>query len=372
MGTVSTEAWVLPSAARRPKLAELIRETYTFPDITSNEVLAKPIYGCVEGNMMHAITRDPIDICAERGEDTVVLGNAGVVRVDKIGSDVTHVREGDTCLVFGVGEWDAYGYPVKALGYDAAGTMGVFAKTTKLHEKQLIPIPTGTTYSLQQWAAFSLRYVTAWGNWRVAYECWQSQMKGIPTKEVVVCAWGGGVSFAQLALAKHFGCQTIMVCSQPERLALLKASGIDAIDRSQFSDADFEQGVLGAIAEKTNGRGVSIFIDNIGTPVHRITLKALARQGVITTCGWKCGMRTLVTRAIECINRHIHVHTHFATCQEGLDAIQFAQTHDWMPPHDEHVWAWDEIPQMMDAYVNGAISTYFPVFAVNAERDEDE
>lgn len=366
MGSVSTEAWVLHSATRRPAPASLIKEIYTFPDLTSNEVLAKPIYGCVEGNILHAIQRDPIDICSERGEESVVLGNSGVVVVERVGSAVDNVRAGDTCLVFGNGVWDAYGYPIKAMAFDAPGTMGLFAKTMKLHQRQLIRLPEDTKFSLRQWAAFSLRYITAWANWRVAYECWRTQMKRVPVEEVVVCAWGGGVSFAQLTLAKLWGCQTIMACSHPERLELLKSVGIDAIDRKQFKEDDFEEGFLAAIAEKTGGQGVSIFIDNIGTPVHRITLKALARQGVITTCGWKCGMRTHIARAIECINRHIHVHTHYACYDEGLDAVQFAEDHDWMPPHEEHVWGWDDIPRMMEEYAQGNIATYFPLFAVNA------
>ncbi len=365
MGTVSTEAWVLPSATSQPKQAELIRETYTFPELTSKEVLAKPIYGCVEGNILHAIQRDPIDICSARGEESVVLGNSGVVVVERVGDEVEHIRPGDTCLVFGNGVWDAYGYPIKAMAFDAPGTMGLFAKTMKLHERQLIPLPDDSKFSLRQWAAFSLRYITAWANWRVAYECWRTQMKSVPVEEIIVCAWGGGVSFAQLTLARQFGCRAIMICSHPERIALLEAAGIDAIDRSQFSDDNFEQGILDAIAQRTDNQGISIFVDNIGTPVHRITLKALARQGVITTCGWKCGMRTPVARAIECINRHIHVHTHYACYDEGLDAVQFAQDHDWMPPHEEHVWSWDEIPKMMEEYANGRISTYFPLFAIN-------
>ena len=365
MVTISTEAWVLPSVARRPKQAELIRETFTFPDIAPDEVLAKPLYGCMEANMLHAIQRDPVDICHERDEDTVVLGNAGVVVVERVGAAVTRVEAGDRCIVFGNGVWDDQGYPIKIMGYDAPGTMGVLAKTMKLREMQLIRIPAGTSYSLQQWAAFSLRYISAWANWRVAYECWLSQMRGVPPEQTIVCGWGGGVSFAQLALAKRLGCQVMMICSHPERLELLQREGIEAIDRAPFGDDDFEEQILAAIAERTEGKGVSIFIDNIGTPVHRITLKALARQGVVTTCGWKLGMRTHVARAIECLSRHIHVHTHYARYQEGLDAIQFAQEHAWMAPQEDVVWSWDEIPRMFREYAEGNITSYFPIFAVN-------
>jgi NADPH:quinone reductase-like Zn-dependent oxidoreductase len=366
MTTITTDAWVLPSAARQPGRGALIREEFSFPEITSHEVLASPIFGCLEGNMLHAIERDPIDICAERGEDAVVIGNAGVVRVERIGAEVHLVRQGDLCLVFGNAVSDEQGYPIKIMAYDAPGTMGVLAKTMKLNQRQLIPIPPGNPYTLQQWAAFSLRYISAWANWRVAYACWQSQMLGVPLEQTIVCAWGGGVSFAQLELARKLGCRTMMICSNPNRRDLLRSAGIEPIDRSAFDADELERGVLAEIAKRTEGKGVSIFIDNIGGPAHRITLKALARQGVVATCGWKAGMRTSIARAIECLQRHIHVHTHYARYSEGLDAVRFAVEHNWMPPHEDRVWTFDEIPALFEEYAQGKIDSYFPLFSVNA------
>lgn len=365
MSSVSTDAWVLHSEHLQPDRASLVRETFTFTDIKPYEVLARPLFGCVEGNMLHALQRDPVDICVQRGEDRVVLGNSGVVAVEQTGADVTGVREGDVCLVFGNAEWDDQGYPIRILGFDAPGTMGVLARSMKLHEKCLIRIPENTQYSLEQWAAFSLRYISAWANWRVAYACWQSQMTDVPPQDVVVCAWGGGVSYAQLLLARKLGCRAIMVSSQPDRLKSLQEAGIETIDRSHFDEDGFQDEFLAAIADKTAGQGVSIFIDNIGKPVHALTLKALARQGVLATCGWKGGMRVPVARAIECLSRHIHVHTHYARYAEGLHAVAFAEQHDWMAPPVERVWSWDEIPQLFEDYANGRVSTYFPVFSVN-------
>ncbi len=82
-------------------------------------------------------------------------------------------------------------------------------------------------------------------------------------------------------------------------------------------------------------------------------------------------MRTHIARAIECLNRHIHVHTHFARYQEGLDAVQFAEQQAWMPPHPDRVWSWDEIPAMFQAYAEGKIASYFPIFAVNASSPSE-
>lgn len=356
---------MLPSGRLQPGRGELLREEFSFEPLTPQEVLARPLFGCVEGNMLHALERDPVDICEQRGEDRVVFGNSGVVKVEEVGSEVTGVQSGDVCLVFGNAEPDEYGYPIRILGFDAPGTMGVLARTMKLPGHCLIPIPENSRYSLEQWAAFSLRYISAWANWRVAWSCWQSQMTDIPTEDCVVCAWGGGVSYAQLQLAQKQGCQTIMIASGSERLKFLQAEGLDTIDRANFDSDGFEAEFLDAINDKTNGRGVSIFIDNIGKPTHGLTLKAMARQGVLATCGWKAGMRVPIFRAIECLSRHIHVHTHYARYSEGLDAVAFAEEHDWMAPPIDRVWQWDEIPQLFDDYANGRVTTYFPVFAVN-------
>lgn len=379
---ITTEAWVLHRGPSKREPGELKREAYSFPSITECEVLAEPIYGCWEGNMTHALQRDPIDICRHRGEQKVVLGNAGVVRILKSGTAVTTVKEGDLCQLISVGVWDKSGYPLKILAYDAPNTMGVLAKQIKLHEQQVFPIFKNTKHSLQQWAAFPIRYATAWDNWKVAFGCWRLQMSDDDCPTPYVWGWGGGVALGELALAKHFGCRTAMIASNDERLEKIEKMGITPIDRRQFIDLNFdekrfksdlayrrrymraEMTFLDMVKKHTGGSGVSIFIDNIGGPVFRATLKALGRQGVITTAGWKEGMSLSITRGSECINRHIHVHTHGARNSQA--AMHFAEETGWLPPVDDNVYSWDEIPQLAHDYAAGKISSYFPIFQVNS------
>jgi NADPH:quinone reductase-like Zn-dependent oxidoreductase len=362
---IETEAWVLHRGDPASGPGQLVREPFTFSGLGAEEVLAEPLYGCWEGNMDHAVRRVPVDVCALRGEDRVVLGNAGVVQIVATGRAVTTVREGDVAIVFCNGVPDAYGYPTAILGYDAPGTMGVLARRTKLAQHQVIPVPHGSPASLAAWAAFSLRYVTAWANWQVAWGCWQTQMRGVPPDEVFVCGWGGGVSLAELTLARAMGCRTAMIASTPARLALLRALGIEAIDRRTFAPDSFEDDFLAALRGWTGGRGVSIFIDNLGAN-YRSTLKALGRQGVIATSGWKRGMNFSTVRAMECIARHLHVFTHYARYAEGQAAVGFALEHGWTPPLEgERRHAWDAIPQLASDYAAGAIDSYFPIYAIH-------
>jgi NADPH:quinone reductase-like Zn-dependent oxidoreductase len=177
-----------------------------------------------------------------------------------------------------------------------------------------------------------------------------------------------------------------MITSSRSRLALLERKGIQPINRNDFPDLNFdeksfttdlayrvrylssERTFLSIVKEQTAGEGVLIFIDNIGSPVYRATLKALARQGVITTCGWKHGMVLSHLRAVECIERHIHVHTHGGRYTESLTAMQFSEEHNWIPqPEESAIYDWDSIPLLAKDYAEEKISSYFPLYKVHPD-----
>lgn len=383
--SITTDAWVLYAGeSARAEGAQLTRQPFTFSELTAGEVLVEPIYGCWEANMSHALRRQPVDICRQRKEEPLIIGNSGVVRVLRPGPEVTAVRPGDLCLLDANVTKDRHGYTLKVLGYDAPGTMGLLAKQTKVPEQCLLPLPKDSAFSAKEWAAFSVRYLTAWDNWQVAWACWRAQMPDVAPQDVFVWGWGGGVSLAQLALARHAGCQTAMICSSEPRSELIQRMGILPIARSQFADLSFDEKrykddpdyrsrylaaeriFLQTVQQHTRGEGVSIFIDNIGAPVFRATLKALGRQGVVTTSGWKHGMQLSVLRGIECINRHIHVHTHGSRDKEARRAMKEAEVMNWRPPvADERVYDWQDLPQLALDYEEGRIESYFPIFEVN-------
>lgn len=390
---LETQAWVLHRGERqreeeRPSPGELVEESFPIPNLGPDEVLAAPIYGCWEGNMGHALQRVPVDICRLRREDKVVIGNAGVVRVLETGSAVTRVRPGDCALVFCNAEPDEHGYPVKVLAYDASRTMGLLAWKTRLAERVLIPIPPHSRHSLKQWAAFSLRYITAWSNWRLAYGCLRLQVSESDCPVPFVVGWGGGVAYAQLQLARYAGCRVAMITSQEERLRHLESVGIIPLDRREFpdlmldparfaSDAEYrqrytrsEKQFLARVKEAGRGQDVSIFLDHIGAPLLQASLKALGREGVIASAGWKLGADLInISRSTECTKRHQHINTHYARYSEAVAAVGFAEESGWLPPvSDERVYSWDEIPTLARDVEQGRVASYFPLFQVNPER----
>jgi NADPH:quinone reductase-like Zn-dependent oxidoreductase len=385
---ITTEAWVLYPGPEQGGSAlssnEFRLESFSFPSLEDDELLVAPLYGCWETNMSHALARHPIDVCKFRGDRKVVLGNASVLRVLAAGPSVRGIREGDVGVLFGGHTIDRFGYTVTAHGYDAPGSIGVLAKRTKIPARNFLPVPENSGFSNPQWAAFSVRYLTAWSNWKVAHGAYRLQVSESEDPAPFVLGWGGGSTLATLDLARRQGCRTAMLASSDARLEMLRGMGIMGVDRRQFGPIDFddaryqadaayraayraaERALLDFVHDWTRGQGVAVFVDYIGAPVIRATLKALARQGVVTTAGWLLGMHTPMTRAIECIQRHIHVYTHYAKHGECADAIAYAVREAWMPEVGE-TYAWEDIPKLATSAAEGTISSYFPVYEINPD-----
>ncbi len=385
---IRTQAWVIRPGDRDGStcplgLASIRLEPFEIPPLDDEEVLVEPIYGCWEGNMSHALKRQPIDVCLHRGEERVVLGNAGVVRILGCGPEVSDLKEGDLCALCGGSSWDARRLPRRAFGYDAQSSCGLLAKRTKLHRTNLFPLPADTRHSLRQWAAFSLRYVTAWANWKAASGCLSAVAPDFRDSTPWAGSWGGGVGLAEMELARLKGFDAFMIASCDARLAQIAERGIVPIDRRLFAGLRFDEAqyrqeeryrrkyreaeaaFLHAIAEATGGQGASVFVENIGQPVVRATLKALSRPGVLATCGWKMGMRITSLRALECMSWHVHVHTHYARRQDGLEAVRFAEEKAWLPRLDSPVWNWDSIPELAGKHALEELEEYFPIYQVN-------
>lgn len=386
---ITTEAWVLyanPANGERPTFVEdvLRRETFSFPEPDEDEVLVEPLFGSYEANMDHALTRDPVDVCRQRGEESTVIGNLGVVRVLRPGSSFrTSLREGDVCMVMPFGKRDRHGYAELVYAYDMPGTVGLMTKRTKVRAENLLPVPEHSAYSLPQWAAYA-RYFTAWDNWNVAFQCWKAQMRAAKPSDHLVFGWGGGVSVAELELARRAGFRVAMTASTDERLAYVQRKGIRAVDRRLFPDLArngqrehlepmaercyraSEQEFLQVISDLSEGAGVAIFVDYIGASVHKATLKSLAREGVLTTAGWKDGMDMFNRRATECIKRHLHVHTHVWNFHDSALIRDYQEQTGWIADIDpDAIYGFDDIPKLAQDYRMDKLSTYFPMYQVN-------
>ncbi|MTK01193.1 zinc-binding dehydrogenase [Micromonospora sp. CP22] len=347
------------------------------------EALVEPLLGAWEANIDHALTRTPIDVCSARGEESVILGNLGVVRV--LTSNPVpggpSVEPGTVCLLMPFGRLDRHGYVELVHAYDCPGTMGLLAKRSVLPLANLLPIPESTPYSIEQWATYG-RYFTAWDNWRAALGCWRTQLPDADPAEHLVLGWGGGVALAELTLAARAGFRTAMTVGSDERRELVEKSGITALDRRNWPGlqvpargatpdevARHEESVAAFVAtvrELSDGAGASILIDNIGTPLWKLSSAVLARQGVISTCGWKAGMRIPVLRGAECMARHLHVNTHVWRSHDVSTIRDVMETTEFLPPQQAiEVWDFDDVPSLAQAYNQDRVASYFALYRVN-------
>ena len=96
---------------------------------------------------------------------------------------------------------------------------------------------------------------------------------------VLIQAGAGGVGVAAIQLAKRAGATTIATASSLERLAPLRALGLDhAIDYSQ-------QGWVDDVRKITNGVGVDLVVDSVNGPVLAGSVASLKYRGRAITVG---------------------------------------------------------------------------------------
>jgi hypothetical protein len=70
-------------------------------------------------------------------------------------------------------------------------------------------------------------------------------------------------------------------------------------------------------------------------------------------------------RAVACIGRKQHVHTHFARFDEGTEAVRYAEANDSLPLVDGPIYSFDEISTLARDFESGNVGL-FPVYRVNA------
>ncbi|MCY1014117.1 hypothetical protein OV079_53105 [Nannocystis pusilla] len=226
--------------------------------------------------MTHSLQRRPIDICGQRRERRVVIGNGSVLRVLRAGADVRGIHEGAVGILMAVTCRTSSVTQILVQGYDAPGTVGVLAKRTKIAARNFLPLPLESQHRLEQWAAFSVRYLTAWSNYQRGARRLSPADRRAPGPRAVRARLGRRLD-PRGARAGPAGRQPHRDGDrQPQRLAELDRSGIGGIDRRAFADIEFdesryhgdpgyreayrasEQAFLATVRDFTGGRGAAI------------------------------------------------------------------------------------------------------------------
>ncbi|MCY3578446.1 MAG: zinc-binding dehydrogenase [bacterium] len=100
---------------------------------------------------------------------------------------------------------------------------------------------------------------------------------------VLVMAAGSGVGSFGIQIARAMGCRVITTAGSAAKRAQAVELGAElAIDH-------YNDDIVAAVREATDGRGVDVVLDHLGTPVFAAAVRSLAPEGRFVTCGVTAG-----------------------------------------------------------------------------------
>jgi NADPH:quinone reductase-like Zn-dependent oxidoreductase len=241
---------------------------------------------------------------------------SGVVQA--LGEGVTGVKEGDRVMGRGRGGWAEYGI---------------------MEAAQVFPMPHHLTF--EQAAATPLCLITA-------YEGLVGYGKLKKGEWALILGASAGAGVASIQIAQVIGAKTIGTSGSAEKLAKLKAAGLDV--GIQTRKPDFAQRVRDA----TGGAGADVAINLVGGTYFPEILRALARKGRVAIVGYVDGSHHA---EIDLQAVHANRFEIFGISNAKLTPPERAQAkrnfeRDIMPVYNERrmaplidrVFAFDELP----------------------------
>lgn len=261
-------------------------EDVTVPQIEPDEVLVR-VRAC-------AVNR--LDIRARQDRPEVepmphILGSDVAGDVAKVGANVSKVKVGDRviispCMNCGRCEDCINGDESlcdfqKILGFQ---TNGGYAEFVKAPEQNMLRIPNGVAY--EDAAAVPIVFLTAWHMLMT-----RANLKA--GEDVLILSAGGGIGSAALQIAKLAGARLFATASTDAKLEKARELGADFT--INYKEVDFSE----AVKEFTDGRGVDVVYEHVGAATFEGSIKSLAKNGRLVTCGVTSG--NLVTVNIRYI-----------------------------------------------------------------------
>ncbi|MBI1956546.1 MAG: zinc-binding dehydrogenase [Acidobacteria bacterium] len=210
----------------------------------------------------------------------LTLGSDASGVVKEVGSGVTQFAVGDRVLAqpgYGCGlcEMCLSGKENYCAKYGIVGEHqdGVQAQFLALDEDKVIRMT--SNISFEEGAAIPLVYLTAW-------EMLVNKAGVLPTNTVLVVAASSGVGSAAVQIAKVCGARVIATAGTA-KLEKARALGADSVLDH------YQQDVAKEVRKITNGRGVDIVIEHVGTATWQASLRSLAKGGKVVVCGATTG-----------------------------------------------------------------------------------
>lgn len=171
-------------------------------------------------------------------------------------------------------------------------SQGGFCEFAKADARHIIPL--SDSWSLVEWAAAPLTFLTAWS-------MLHRHGRIEAGDDVLIQGAASGVGSAAIQIAKLAGARVFTTAGNAAKQKLARDLGADFVvdyNRENFAEV---------VKQATSGRGVDIVIEHVGQAVWKDSLKCLAHGGRLVTCGATTGpkvdldLRFFFIREIEVI-----------------------------------------------------------------------
>jgi NADPH:quinone reductase-like Zn-dependent oxidoreductase len=260
-----------------------------------------------------------------------VSGADGAGIVDAVGTDVADVAVGDEVVIdsaISCGACDAcrrgdvpFCAEFRILGEHRWGT---HADVVVVPAPNVVPKPRTTEWHAA--AAFGLVTSSAVRMLRRA--------RMTAGERVLVVGVGGGSATAAFLVARAFGAVVFVTSSNEAKREWARANGAAGAFGTR---GDYHQEVRAA----TEGRGVDLVVDNVGSTTFDRSIKALARGGRLVTNGSTSGrtaelhLPTVFWRQLEVIGATMNDHREFAEAARLVDAGAVSVPVDSVVPFED-------------------------------------
>lgn len=174
-------------------------------------------------------------------------------------------------------------------------------------------LPKPEALSFEESASVPLVFLTAW-------HMLVSRGGIQPGDKVLVHAGGSGVGIAAIQIAKLFGAYVITTVGSDEKIERAKSLGADEV--INYKRQDFEQ----EVKRITNKQGVDIIVEHIGPDVWEKSIRVLAKNGRLVTCGATSGPAANIDLRYV-FSRHLSIlGSYMGRKNELLEVLKFIES----------------------------------------------
>jgi NADPH:quinone reductase-like Zn-dependent oxidoreductase len=197
--------------------------------------------------------------------------------VVEVGVDVTNVAVGDRVVVDPSLAGVADGSKLAGMG-DLYGELGVIGGTVAGGYAERCLAPASHVYAVPE--AMAIEHAATFPTCFLTASHALFPVGGLAAGEtVLIHAAGSGVSVAAIQLAVAAGATVLATAGTQDKLDLAEALGATHVLNNRTGD------VTGWARQVTEGRGVDMVLDHVGTALFGQSLFTLAPKGRLVTCG---------------------------------------------------------------------------------------